>query len=86
MIESGTDVFITHNPPKGILDYVYGRERAVRLGVSEAVAASQLGLHCFGRIHELGLQANFLEGRYRTARIQFTNTDNDKSVAIEDLG
>ncbi|EXJ66416.1 uncharacterized protein A1O5_10568 [Cladophialophora psammophila CBS 110553] len=55
-IQEGVDVVITHGPPKGIMDYTHGRERAgcadLFAALFAAVAQARPRVHCFGHIHE----------------------------------
>ncbi|MCJ1355266.1 MAG: hypothetical protein MMC33_005257 [Icmadophila ericetorum] len=51
-IESGVDIVVTHGPPKGIMDYTNGRERAGCPYLFAAVAQARPRVHCFGHIHE----------------------------------
>ncbi|PSR97196.1 Metallo-dependent phosphatase-like protein, partial [Coniella lustricola] len=51
-LRRGTDISITHGPPRGILDRTDGRERAGCPRLFTAVARSQPRIHCFGHIHE----------------------------------
>lgn len=46
------DVVMTHGPPRGILDYTLGRERAGCPHLFAAIAHARPKIHCFGHIHE----------------------------------
>jgi hypothetical protein len=91
-IRNDIDVAITHGPPKGIMDYTYGRERAGCQDLFEAIVHARPRVHCFGHIHE-GWGAKLVTWRdqgdpeeYEQARpTHFTAIDNDKSAVIEKL-
>jgi multisite-specific tRNA:(cytosine-C5)-methyltransferase len=51
-IQTGTDIVITHSPPRGILDMTNSRQRAGSASLFAAVACARPKLHCFGHIHE----------------------------------
>jgi hypothetical protein len=52
-VEPGTDVVVTHGPPKGVLDRtLYGGERAGCGYLMRAVERVRPRVHCFGHIHE----------------------------------
>jgi multisite-specific tRNA:(cytosine-C5)-methyltransferase len=51
-IKMGTDIVITHSPPRGILDMTDSRQRAGSASLFAAVASARPKLHCFGHIHE----------------------------------
>ena len=52
MIPEGTDVLITHGPPRGILDEVFGGERVGCADLLERVRKVNPKVHVFGHIHE----------------------------------
>lgn len=85
-IQEGTDVVMTHGPPKGIMDYTYGRERTGCPDLFAAVARGRPRLHCFGHIHE-GWGARLVS--WKDSGIDepshFTAIDNDNSPVIEKL-
>ena len=85
-IEEGVDVAITHGPPKGIMDYTYGRERAGCSYLFEAIARAKPLIHCFGHIHE-GWGAKIVTWRNHGGEqpTHFTAIDNDRSPVIEKL-
>lgn len=85
-IERGVDVVITHGPPKGIMDYTYGRERAGCPYLFAAVARARPRVHCFGHIHE-GWGAKLVTWRdcYGEQPTHFTAIDNDRSPLVEKL-
>lgn len=86
-IDKGVDVVITHGPPKGIMDYTYGRERAGCPDLFAAVARARPRLHCFGHIHE-GWGAKLVTWREFYGDEQpthFTAIDNNRSPLIEKL-
>lgn len=85
-IEKGVDIVITHGPPKGIMDYTYGRERAGCPDLFAAVARARPRVHCFGHIHE-GWGARLVTWRdnYGEHPTHFTAIDTDRSALIEKL-
>lgn len=86
-IEAEVDVVITHGPPKGIMDYTYGRERAGCPDLFAAIAQARPLLHCFGHIHE-GWGAKLVTWRECYGEQQpthFTAIDNNRSLLIEKL-
>ncbi len=53
MISEGTNVLITHGPPKGILDYnIYDKFHCGCEDLMNKVAELGANLHCFGHIHQ----------------------------------
>lgn len=53
MISEGTNVLITHGPPKGILDYnAYDKFHCGCEELMDRVATLGANLHCFGHIHQ----------------------------------
>ena len=85
-IESGVDVAVTHGPPKGIMDYTHGRERAGCPHLFAAVARARPRVHCFRHIHE-GWGAKLVVwcaecGKQPT---HFTAVDNGRSRVVEKL-
>lgn len=86
-IEEEVDVVVTHGPPKGIMDYTYGRERAGCPDLFAAIARARPLLHCFGHIHE-GWGAKLVAWREHYGEQQpthFTAIDNNRSLMIEKL-
>ncbi|KAI1454227.1 Metallo-dependent phosphatase-like protein [Annulohypoxylon moriforme] len=85
-IQQGTDIVITHGPPKGIMDLTYTRERAGCPDLFAAVAKISPRLHCFGHIHE-GWGAKLVTWREKISEIpsHFADIDNERSVVIETL-
>lgn len=83
-IEKGVDVVVTHGPPRGIMDYTYGHERAGCPHLFTAVARARPRLHCFGHIHE-GWGARLVTWREAENPSHFTAIDNDRSVVIRKL-
>jgi Icc-related predicted phosphoesterase len=85
-IESGVDVVITHGPPKGIMDYTHGRERAGCPDLFAAVARARPRVHCFGHIHE-GWGARLVTWRdyYDEQATHFTAINNERSPVVEEL-
>lgn len=85
-IREGTDLVVTHGPPRGILDRTNSRERAGCPDLFAAIAMAKPRMHCFGHIHE-GWGAKMITWREKLTKIpsHFTDIDNDKSFVIEDL-
>lgn len=85
-IEPKVDVVMTHGPPKGILDYTSGRERAGCPFLFAAVARARPRLHCFGHIHE-GWGAKMVRWQQEPTEnpSHFTDIDNGSSFVIEKL-
>ena len=85
-IERGVDIVVTHGPPKGIMDYTYGRERAGCSDLFAAVARVRPLIHCFGHIHE-GWGAKLVSWRQDCGQqpTYFTAIDNGKSTPLEKL-
>ncbi|TLD16111.1 uncharacterized protein PgNI_00203 [Pyricularia grisea] len=80
------DVFVTHGPPRGVLDRTSGRERAGCADLFAAVARARPRLHCFGHIHE-GWGGKLVAWREKLAETPsfFTDIDNERSVVVETL-
>ncbi|TLS20883.1 uncharacterized protein PpBr36_10816 [Pyricularia pennisetigena] len=80
------DVFVTHGPPRGVLDRTSGRERAGCAELFAAVARARPRMHCFGHIHE-GWGSRLVAWREKIAETPsfFTDIDNDRSVVVETL-
>ena len=85
-ITQGTDLVITHGPPRGIMDYTESKQRAGCPDLFEAIARAQPRLHCFGHIHE-GWGAKLITWRDQLTEkpSHFTDIDNEKSVLVEKL-
>lgn len=85
-INKGVDVVVTHGPPKGIMDYTYGRERAGCPNLFAAVSRARPQLHCFGHIHEIW-GAKFVTWRQEANEnpTHFTDIDNGRSFVVENL-
>lgn len=84
-IESGTDVVITHGPPRGILD-LSGSKRLGSPSLFEAVARVQPRLHCFGHIHQQwgAKMAVWRPQKYLSDAVNhFTAIDNDATHTVE---
>jgi hypothetical protein len=85
-IERGVDIVITYGPPKGIMDYTYGRERVECPHLFAAVTRARPRVHCFGHIHE-GWGARLVTWRDDSSEqpTHFTAIDNDRPHVIEKL-
>ena len=85
-IEEGTDIAMTHGPPKGIMDFTYGRERAGCPDLFTAVAQARPRIHCFGHIHEgWGAKVVTWKDSGIDEPSHFTAIDNENSLVIERL-
>ena len=85
-IEKGTDIVVTHEPPKGILDYTYEKERAGCADLFAAVARARPKVHSFGHIHEgWGARVVSWKDEYGGLPTHFTAIDNGRSKLVEDL-
>ncbi len=85
-IETGTDVAMTHCPPRGVLDLTYSRKRAGSAELFAAVARTRPVLHCYGHIHEAwGAKLVTWRENVSNTPSHFSDIDNDKSVLIGDL-
>lgn len=85
-IQDGTDVVITHGPPRGIMDMAESRKRVGCPDLFAAVARKRPRLHCFGHNHE-GWGGKLVSWREKTSEIpsHFIDIDNDKSVLIKNI-
>ena len=85
-IAKGTDLVVTHRPPKGVMDYTEDKHRAGCPNLFGAVARARPRLHCFGHIHE-GWGAKLVTWRNQLTETpsHFTDIDNEKSVIVEKL-
>ncbi|KPM36396.1 hypothetical protein AK830_g10163 [Neonectria ditissima] len=85
-VKSGTDIFITHGPPKGIMDLTNSRKRAGCPDLFAAAARQRPKLHCFGHIHE-GWGAKLVTWREKATEnpSHFSDIDNDKSILVQSL-
>ncbi|OAA76571.1 Metallophosphoesterase [Akanthomyces lecanii RCEF 1005] len=86
-IEVGTNIVITHGPPRGILDRTNTRERAGCPGLFAAVAKAKPQIHCFGHIHE-GWGAKLVAWRRKLSEKPsfLTDIENSASLLVEQLG
>ena len=85
-IEEGVDIAMTHGPPKGIMDFTHGRERAGCPDLFAAVARARPQVHCFGHIHE-GWGARLVAWRDNCGKQpnHFSAIDNSRSRFVEKL-
>lgn len=85
-ITKGTDLVVTHEPPKGVMDYTENKQRAGCPNLFGAVARARPRLHCFGHIHE-GWGAKLVTWRDQLTETpsHFTDIDNERSVIVEKL-
>lgn len=85
-IEQGTDIVITHGPPRGIFDRTNSRERAGCPDLFAAVAKARPQVHCFGHIHE-GWGAKMVAWRIKPSDkpSHLTDINNDRSQLVEQL-
>ncbi|KAL6246327.1 hypothetical protein RBB50_006563 [Rhinocladiella similis] len=85
-IQQGTDIAITHGPPKGIMDLTYARERAGCPDLFAAIARARPRIHCFGHIHEgWGARVVTWKDSGLDEASHFTAIDNENSPVIERL-
>ncbi|KAJ9606500.1 hypothetical protein H2200_009461 [Cladophialophora chaetospira] len=85
-IEKHADIVMTHGPPKGIMDFTHGRERAGCPDLFTAVAQARPRIHCFGHIHEgWGAKVVTWKDSGMDKPSQFTSVDNESSPVIERL-
>ncbi|XDG02672.1 hypothetical protein ABKA04_002287 [Annulohypoxylon sp. FPYF3050] len=85
-IQEGTDVVITHGPPRGIMDLTHSRERAGCPDLFAAVARTRPRLHCFGHIHEAwGAKLVAWREKISDTPSHFADIDNEKSTVVETL-
>ncbi|OAR05638.1 hypothetical protein LLEC1_05326 [Akanthomyces lecanii] len=86
-IEAGTNIVITHGPPRGVLDRTNTRERAGCPHLFAAVARAKPQIHCFGHIHE-GWGAKMVAWRSKVSETPsfLTDIDNSASLLVEQLG
>ncbi|KAJ4153562.1 hypothetical protein LMH87_010045 [Akanthomyces muscarius] len=85
-IEDGTNIVVTHGPPRGILDRTNNRERAGCPDLFAAVAKAKPQIHCFGHIHE-GWGAKVVAWRSKLSEKPsfLTDIDNSASSIVEQL-
>ncbi|CAH0058890.1 unnamed protein product [Clonostachys solani] len=86
-IEEGTDLVMTHCPPKGILDANYQGDEVGCRHLFEAVARIRPRLHCFGHSHE-GWGAKLVTWRGDAASkrpSRMADVDEYHSVLVQDL-
>jgi multisite-specific tRNA:(cytosine-C5)-methyltransferase len=86
-IQMGTDIVITHSPPRGILDMTDSRHRAGSASLFAAVASARPKLHCFGHIHE-GWGARRVQWRRLAKGVtpsHFNAIDGENSRTFETL-
>ena len=85
-IGPNVDIAITHGPPRGIMDYTHGRERAGCSHLFEAIAQAKPLVHCFGHIHE-GWGAKLVQWKDTSgiAANHFNAINNNDSPVIEKL-
>ncbi|KAI5238780.1 Metallo-dependent phosphatase [Aureobasidium subglaciale] len=87
-IEEGTDIVITHSPPKGVLDL--SRTIKSRAGCSmlfAAVAKARPLMHCFGHVHEAwGAKSVTWRGDQASSLpTHLTEIDGNKSEVLQSL-
>ncbi|KAF2148138.1 Metallo-dependent phosphatase [Myriangium duriaei CBS 260.36] len=85
-IGEGTDIVITHGPPRGIFD-MSDSKRIGSPSLFTAVAKARPRMHCFGHVHS-GWGAKLSSWRSRAAMNEinhFTAIDNHNSATVETL-
>ncbi|KAK1977070.1 calcineurin-like phosphoesterase [Colletotrichum cereale] len=86
-IDSGTDVVITHGPPRGVLDISGDGKRIGCPQLFRAVAQSQPKIHCFGHVHRgWGARLVAWKQRLSEAPTHLEDIDNSNSSVLEHLG
>lgn len=80
-VEDGTDLVVTHGPPKGVLDETIFGERAGCRDLLDAVARARPRVHCFGHIHE-GWGAKLQRWKVEGGVVSM---DEENSVLVENL-
>jgi predicted phosphohydrolase len=85
-IEDGTDIVMTHGPPRGIMDFTHGRERAGCPDLFTAITHARPLIHCFGHIHE-GWGARLVTWKHsgNNKPSHFTAINNENSPIIDNL-
>lgn len=85
-IPKGTDLVITHGPPKGLFDMTAEKSRIGCESLFAAVARAQPKIHCFGHVHS-GWGSKFVSWRPTISESpsHFSDIDNEKSVLISNL-
>ncbi|KAK8017676.1 calcineurin-like phosphoesterase [Apiospora rasikravindrae] len=95
-IADNTQIVVTYGPPRGILDYTDGNQRAGCPQLYTAVAQTRPLIHCFGHIHEAwGCKfvhwkeaSSSSTGTRRSARLKdspHNDMDADKTVVLEQI-
>lgn len=85
-IQKDTDIVMTHGPPRGIMDFTYGRERSGCPDLFRAVAEARPRIHCFGHIHEdWGARLVTWKDSGIDKPSHFTAIENEKSSTVETL-
>ena len=85
-IPRGTDLVITHGPPKGLFDMTAEKSRIGCGSLFAAVARAQPKVHCFGHVHN-GWGSKFVSWRPTISEkpSHFSDIDNEKSALISNL-
>lgn len=85
-IEKGTDVVVTHGPPRGIMDMTNDKQRVGCPQLFAAVARAQPRLHCFGHVHDSwGAKLVAWRANISDTPSHFSDVDNGNSLVIENL-
>ncbi|KAK2029174.1 hypothetical protein LX32DRAFT_639335 [Colletotrichum zoysiae] len=86
-IDTGTDVVITHGPPRGVFDIAGDGKRIGCPQLFRAVARSQPKIHCFGHVHR-GWGARLVTWKKQLSEVptHLTDIDNLNSSVLEHLG
>ncbi|KAK2047221.1 calcineurin-like phosphoesterase [Colletotrichum somersetense] len=86
-IDKGTDVVITHGPPRGVFDIAGDGKRIGCPQLFRAVARSQPKIHCFGHVHRgWGARLVTWKKQLSEAPTHLTDIDNHNSSVLEHLG
>lgn len=85
-IEEGTDIAVTHGPPRGIFDTDAEKARQWCPDLFAAVAKARPKVHCFGHIHN-GWGAKTVTWRENVSEnpSHFSDIDHERSTPIHTL-
>ncbi|RMZ85937.1 hypothetical protein DV737_g257, partial [Chaetothyriales sp. CBS 132003] len=85
-IQEGTNIVMTHGPPRGVMDLTHSRERAGCPDLFTAVARARPQIHCFGHIHEgWGARLVAWKSSGTSQASHFTSIDNENSPVLGKL-
>ncbi|KAF4773187.1 hypothetical protein HER10_EVM0005705 [Colletotrichum scovillei] len=85
-IQADTDIFITHGPPRGIMDMTADKKRIGCSDLFAAVAKSQPRLHCFGHVHGgWGAKDAAWRPKISDKPSHFSDINHEKSQLVDNL-